>query len=163
MDELRAQQTTMRTQQHDFFSRMERLLGEDRVDGNNRNDGRGRPGFQPQQDDSDDDDTISVDNPFAPPNRNDAPRGDPNRWESSFRFDVPEFDGGSDADEVIDWLHFVEEILNFKSVPDNRRVPLVATWLRGCASAWWSHTKMDRQRQRKPPLLAWSKFRKHFE
>ncbi|KAL9671729.1 hypothetical protein QQ045_009300 [Rhodiola kirilowii] len=44
------------------------------------------------------------------------------RWELGFKVDIPDFDGGLKAEEFIDWLSQVEEILDFKDVPDDRRV-----------------------------------------
>jgi hypothetical protein len=47
-----------------------------------------------------------------------------NRWESSFKFDIPEFNG----------------------VPEDRRVSLVATKFRGRVAAWWQQLKQSRTR-----------------
>ncbi|XP_022855164.1 uncharacterized protein LOC111376433 [Olea europaea var. sylvestris] len=69
------------------------------------------------------------------------------RWESGFKVDIPEFHGGIEADEFLDWLAAVEEILDYKEVPDNKRVPLVATRLRGRAATWWQQLKQNRIRQ----------------
>ena len=43
------------------------------------------------------------------------------------RMEIPKFKGGMQAEEFIDWLSSVEEILKFKEVPENRKVQLVAT------------------------------------
>ena len=58
-------------------------------------------------------------------------------WERSFRVDIPEFHGGLRGDELIDWLVSVEEIMEFKQVPFDRRVSLVAMRFRGHAATWW--------------------------
>ena len=50
-----------------------------------------------------------------------------NRWEFSFKFNIPEFNGGLQLEEFLDWIATVEEVLNFKGVPKDRRVFLVAT------------------------------------
>ncbi|XP_076924082.1 uncharacterized protein LOC143586410 [Bidens hawaiensis] len=65
--------------------------------------------------------------------------GDGNRcWAAGIRTDIPEFDGTSlDPEGFIDWLVIVEEVFEFREVPENKRVPLIATRLRGRASAWW--------------------------
>ena len=60
-----------------------------------------------------------------------------NRWESGFKLEIPEFLGGMQPEEFLDWVAAVEEILEFKRVPDDRRVSLVATKFRGRAAAWW--------------------------
>ena len=44
-------------------------------------------------------------------------------------------------EEFLDWVAAVEEILNFKRVPEDRRVSLVATKFWGRAAAWWQQLK----------------------
>jgi hypothetical protein len=44
-------------------------------------------------------------------------------------------------EEFLDWVTAVEEILDFKRVPEDRRVSLVATKFRGKAVAWWQQLK----------------------
>ncbi|GJX74148.1 hypothetical protein Tco_0312743 [Tanacetum coccineum] len=39
----------------------------------------------------------------------------------------------------------VEEVFEFKEVPENKRVSLIATKLRGRASAWWQQLKLTRE------------------
>jgi hypothetical protein len=39
-------------------------------------------------------------------------------------------------DEFLDWVAAVEEILDFKRVPEDRRVSLVATKFQSKAAAW---------------------------
>lgn len=57
-----------------------------------------------------------------------TPRQEDNRcWESGFKLDIPEFHGSLQPEEFLDWIGAVEEILEFKEVPDNKRVSLVAT------------------------------------
>ena len=70
-------------------------------------------------------------------------RGDNRRWEAGMRIDIPEFDGVSlNPEGFIDWLATVEEVFEFKEVPENKRVSLIATRLRGRASAWWQQLKL---------------------
>lgn len=69
---------------------------------------------------SDDDDDNDTDNPFAGRER------ESRSWESSFRIEIPEFHGsGLTPEDCIDWFSTVEEVLEFKRVPDDRVVPLV--------------------------------------
>ncbi|KAL4573498.1 hypothetical protein LXL04_020306 [Taraxacum kok-saghyz] len=100
------------------------------------------------------------DNPFArdpiPPARN-------SHWESAFRMEIPEFHGNINADEFLDWLVAVEEVLDFKAVPRDRRVSLVATRFRGRAAAWWSQTKAQRARSGKTRIASWEKMKKHMK
>ncbi|GKA62293.1 hypothetical protein Tco_0761812 [Tanacetum coccineum] len=53
------------------------------------------------------------------------------------------------ADGMIDMLNQedvgFEEVFEFKEVPENKRVSLIATKLRGRASAWWQQLKLTRE------------------
>ena len=77
------------------------------------------------------------------PHRRHRPIADDNNrhWEIGMQTEIPEFHGRLQAEEFLDWLAIVEEILEFKGVPENKRVPLVATRLRDRATAWWQQEK----------------------
>ncbi|GJY14437.1 putative reverse transcriptase domain-containing protein [Tanacetum coccineum] len=76
---------------------------------------------------------------------------DNRRWESEMRVNIPDFARDTLSPEgFIDWLVAVEEVFEFKEVPENKRVSLIATKLRGRASAWWQQLKLTRERVRKP-------------
>ncbi|XP_022897834.1 uncharacterized protein LOC111411547 [Olea europaea var. sylvestris] len=64
----------------------------------------------------------------------------------SFRVDLPEFS--------------VEQIFEYKEVPDCVKVKLVATKLKGRASAWWEQLKRSRERQGKSKITNWEKMKK---
>ena len=83
-----------------------------------------------------------------------------NRWEQSFKVDIPEFHGGLKGDDLIDWLISVEEIMEFKQVAPNRRVPLVVMRFRGHAATWWKQLKTTRSRMGKEPINSWEKLTK---
>ena len=77
------------------------------------------------------------------------------------RIDIPEFDGVSlNPEGFIDWLATVEEVFEFKEVPENKRVSLIATRLRGRASAWWQQLKLTRDRLGKSKVVTWRKMKK---
>ena len=49
-----------------------------------------------------------------------------------FKVEIPKFHGSLDqAEELLDWFVTVEEVMDFKRVPNNRRVSLVATCFYG--------------------------------
>ncbi|XP_006404995.2 uncharacterized protein LOC18022361 [Eutrema salsugineum] len=87
--------------------------------------------------------------------------GGDNRWESGFHVDIPEFLGGIRGDELLDWIVSVEEILDFKRVPEDRRVPLVAMRFRGHAASWWKQVKSTRTCTGKELIQSWEKLKKH--
>ncbi|GKC44456.1 reverse transcriptase domain-containing protein [Tanacetum coccineum] len=77
------------------------------------------------------------------------------------RVNIPEFDGDTlNPEGLIDWLVAVEEVFEFKEVPENKRVSLIATKLRGRASACWKQLKLTRERVRKPRVTSWRKMKK---
>ena len=52
---------------------------------------------------------------------------DHRRWELGFKLDILEFHKSLEPEEFLDWIGAVEEILDFKDIPDDKRVSLVAT------------------------------------
>jgi hypothetical protein len=62
----------------------------------------------------------------------------------------------------LDWVTAVEEILEFKEVPADKCVPLVATRFLRRAAAWWQQTKVTRSRLGKSKFASWDKLKKQF-
>ena len=118
-------------------------------------------GFEGAHDDISYVDEVNYDD--LPQRRRGRPRveEDRRRWETGMRTEIPEFHGTLQAEEFMDWLATVEEILEFKGVPDDMRVQLVATRLRGRATAWWQQTKLTRSRLGKSKIVTWEKMKKH--
>ncbi|XP_033148793.1 uncharacterized protein LOC117134443 [Brassica rapa] len=115
---------------------------------------------------SDDGLSDEEDNPFAAENhrRNRArPRHrdhDDRGWELGFKVELPEFHGGVRGEELLDWLVAVQEMLEFKRVPEARKVALVATKFRGKAASWWLQLKATRARLGKSNVDTWAKLEK---
>ena len=57
-------------------------------------------------------------------------------WESGMRTKVPEFHGSLQPKKFIDWLCTTEEVIEFKGVLEEMKVPLVTTRLEDSALAW---------------------------
>ena len=55
-----------------------------------------------------------------------------NRWEAGQKIDIPEFHGGLKAEDFLDWLFAIEEVLEFKDVPKNKWVPHDLFSWKGC-------------------------------
>ncbi len=62
------------------------------------------------------------------------------------------YSGGLQAKGFIDWLKMIERIFEYKDVPEDKKVKLVALKLKGRASAWWEQMKKTRQRKGKPKI-----------
>ena len=73
-------------------------------------------------------------------------------WESGRRTEVLEFQASLQAEDFIDWLCTAEEVMEFKMVPEEMKVPLIATRLRGKTTAWWQQLKLTRSRLGKPKI-----------
>ena len=91
------------------------------------------------------------------PRRRARAREDSQRWKLGVWTKIPKFQGDLSPEEFLDWLGVVEEILEFKNVPKNARVALVATRLRGRAAAWWQQLKLSRTRMGKSKIKNWEK------
>nr|GEZ15287.1 putative reverse transcriptase domain-containing protein [Tanacetum cinerariifolium] len=77
------------------------------------------------------------------------------------RVNISEFDGNTlNPKGFIDWLVTVEEVFEFREVPEKKRVPLIATKLRGRASVWWQQLKLTRERVEKSRVTDWVKMKK---
>lgn len=61
---------------------------------------------------------------------------------------------------LLDWLFAVDEILDFKGVPEDCRVALVVTHFRGHDLFWWQQTKSTRSRSSKDIIRLWDKLKK---
>ncbi len=83
------------------------------------------------------------------------------QWEAGMRIEIPEFHGSLQPEEFLDWLATVEEVLEFKDVPEDKRVQLVATRFRSRATTWWQQLKLTRNRSGKAKINSWDKLKKH--
>jgi hypothetical protein len=63
--------------------------------------------------------------------------------------------------EFLNWVAVVEEVLDFKEVPDDRRVPLVATKFWGRDVAWWQQQKQAIAQQGKEKINSWEQLLRH--
>lgn len=76
------------------------------------------------------------------------------------KVDVPEFEGGMRPDDFIDWLNTIERVFEYKEIPDEQRVKLVAIKLVKKASAWWEQLKARSDRLGKPKIKNWENMKK---
>ena len=70
---------------------------------------------------------------------------------NDFGVDIPQFEGKLDLDEFLEWLHIVERIFEYKDVPEDKKVKVMALRLRKYVSLWWTNlcTKNARRRSRR--------------
>ncbi|XP_013650417.1 uncharacterized protein LOC106354924 [Brassica napus] len=127
-----------------------------------RHNRRHNPIFEEHDDGSDTDKPFGEDNNNQNQDRARHHRNNGNtRWTSGIKFDIPEFHGGSKPEELLDWfIVTVDEFIEFKDVPDNKRVPLITTRF-GHAASWWNQLKLSRTRCGKEKIASWDKLKKH--
>ncbi|XP_020694824.1 uncharacterized protein LOC110108492 [Dendrobium catenatum] len=85
------------------------------------------------------------------------------RDDSGVKVELPEFDGRLDPDEFVNWLHTVDRIIDFKEIPSERVVKLVAIKLKKNASLWWENLKRNRDREGKSKIVTWIKMKKELK
>ena len=76
-----------------------------------------------------------------------------------FRVDIPEFEGQLDPDHFLDWLQTVERVFEYKDIPKDKKVKLVALKLRKYASIWWANLVAKRARNGKGKIRTWAKMK----
>jgi len=80
-----------------------------------------------------------------------------------FKVEIPEFEGRLDPDEFIDWMNTMERMFEYKEVPNDKKVMLVALKLHMYASIWWNNVVSKRARKRKGKIRSWRKMKEKLE
>lgn len=76
-----------------------------------------------------------------------------------FKAEIPKFEGHLDLDMFLDWLRTVERVFDYKDIPEEKKVKLVALKLRKYASIWWANLMTKRARKGKGQIRTWTKMR----
>ena len=79
------------------------------------------------------------------------------RENSKPTIEVVLYDGKLDTNVVLDWIFDMKKFFEYESTPDNKKVKIVVTRLRGHASLWWENLYTDKQRRGKEKIKTWSK------
>ena len=79
------------------------------------------------------------------------------RKNSKPSIEVVPYDGKLDTNVVLDWISNMEKLFEYENTPDNRKVKIAVTRLKGHASLWWEHLQIDRQRRGKEKIRTWPK------
>ena len=78
---------------------------------------------------------------------------------NDFKIEIPEFEGKLDPEDLLDWLHTVERIFEYKDIPEDKKVKLIALRLRKYGSLWWTNLCAKRVRERKSNIRTWEKMK----
>ncbi|XP_056694837.1 uncharacterized protein [Spinacia oleracea] len=79
------------------------------------------------------------------------------------KVDIPDFEGGVHPDDFIEWLHTVERVFDFKDIPDDRKVKIVAIKFKKHASIWWENLKRQREREDRSKIRTWDKMKRELK
>ncbi|KAL9415754.1 hypothetical protein AB3S75_039028 [Citrus x aurantiifolia] len=80
-----------------------------------------------------------------------------------FKVEIPEFEGRMQPEEFVDWLNTVERIFEYRDVPEDRKVKLIAIKLKKYASLWWENLKRQRKREGRRKIVTWEKMKKELK
>jgi hypothetical protein len=67
-----------------------------------------------------------------------------NRLVKAFKLNILDFQGDLQPEEFLVWVLAVEEVLEFKGVPDEQQVFLEVRIFQGRVAAWWEQLKQTR-------------------
>ena len=76
-----------------------------------------------------------------------------------FKVEIPKFEGQLNSDEFIDWMNTVERVFEYKDVPNDKKVNLIALKLYKYASIWWSNVLSKRSKKGKGKIRSWRKMK----
>ena len=71
--------------------------------------------------------------------------------------EVVPYDGKLDTNVVLGWISKMEKFFEYENIPDNMKVNIAITRLKGHASLWWENLQTDRQRRGKEKIRTWPK------
>lgn len=81
------------------------------------------------------------------------------QWDINLKVDILEFEGHIKSDEFIDWINSIKWIFDYKEVPNDCKVKIVAIKLKKHASIWWEQQKIWQAYGGKPKIRLWEKMK----
>jgi len=78
---------------------------------------------------------------------------------NDFKIEIPEVEGKLDPEDFLDWSHMVEKDFEYKDIPEDKEVKLIALRLRKYASLWWTNLCAERVREGKSKIRTWEKMK----
>ena len=76
------------------------------------------------------------------------------------KIDIPEFEGGLNSDDFLDWLSEIERVFEFKGYSDEKKCKIAILKFKDYASLWWENLKKKREREGKERVKSWEKLKK---
>ena len=79
------------------------------------------------------------------------------RGNSKPAIEVVPYDGKLDTNVVLDWISDIKKFFEYENTPNNKKVKIAFTRLKGHALLWWEHLQTNRQRRGKKKIRTWPK------
>jgi len=77
---------------------------------------------------------------------------------NDIKIDIPNFEGKLQPDEFVKyWLQIAEPVFEYKEVPEEQKVKIVAVKLKKHALIWWENLKRKRKCEGKSKIKTWEK------
>ena len=71
--------------------------------------------------------------------------------------EVPTYQGGLDANELLDWINEMDKLFDYDETNEERKVKFAVTRLKGHASLWWNGVQTKRRNPGKVPIKNWDR------
>lgn len=62
-----------------------------------------------------------------------------------------------DSEELLDWIGALDNYFEYEDVPEDQRVKLAKTKLKGHTLLWWDYVQSERRKKRKPKITSWDR------
>ena len=70
---------------------------------------------------------------------------------------VPTYQGGLDANELLEWINEMDKFFDYDETNDERKVKFAVTRLKKHESLWWNGPETERRNKGKVPITNWDK------
>ena len=71
------------------------------------------------------------------------------------KLEVPRYQGGLDANELLNWINEMDKFFDYDETNDEKKVKFAVTRVNGHASLWWNSVQTERRNKGKLPIKNW--------
>ncbi|XP_059077090.1 uncharacterized protein LOC131876228 [Cryptomeria japonica] len=72
---------------------------------------------------------------------------------------LPTYGGSLNGEEVLDWIEALNNHFEYKEVPEEKRVSLAKSRLKGSALLWWTVVQEERTNEGKKKITSWERMK----
>jgi hypothetical protein len=73
------------------------------------------------------------------------------------KIDIPVYEGNLDAEELLDWIRYLDTYFDYEDVEEDKKVKHVVTRLKGHATLWWDELQANRNYKGKKKIKSWDR------